>query len=583
MKTNPFPTLLLLFLLLSTGCGTEEHSGNTEKENNEPPLTGTTLSSPSNRKEASAFLSRATFGARMEDIEALMKLGSYDRWIEKQFKEPPSFHISWAEEKLKGIDGIGDLKDNPEDWRRYSDALGHMQRDAWWDIVVNGKDQLRQRVAFALSEIFVVSRYGPLVNSPDTRMSYYDTLVKNAFGNFETLLREITYHPAMGRYLSYLGNAKSNPETGSHPDENYAREVMQLFTIGLYQLNRNGSHKLDDKGNPIPTYTQKDVEQLARVFTGLSDQNGFFFPGEGDSTHHSRTRPMIPYEEYHDTGEKKIMDLTIPAGGSTRADIDMALEYLANHPNTGPFIARRLIQRLVTSNPSPEYIERVADAFADNGRGERGDMKAVIRAVLLDEEALEGSHANPATFGKVREPLLFVSHLLRAFHAKKSENILYQGEQALYRYASYGFNGTGYTRQEGPLEALTVFNYFSPDNAPYILKKEGLVAPEFELFGTAGIHEQLAGLINRDTFIYETHGVTAELQLDAETRLLESGKEEELLNRLDVLLSSGNLSTSTRRAILDYMERYKAMLPADTLVRHAITLVMTSPDYAVQR
>jgi len=518
----------------------------------------------------------------MEDINELVKLGNYNQWLDAQFAEQPGYHVAWAEQHLKGVNGTGDLKDNPEDWRRYSDALSYMQRDAWWDIVVNGRDQLRQRVAFALSEMMVISKFGPLINFPDARMSYYDLLVKNAFGNFETLLREVTYHPAMGRYLSYLGNAKADAAKGSHPDENYAREVMQLFTIGLYQLNPDGSRKLDAQGKPLPTYNQKDVEQMARVFTGLTDQNDFFFAGDGDSTHKSRTEPMIPYEEYHDTGEKVVMGHVIPAGGDTRTDINLALNILFNHPNTGPFIARRMIQRLVTSNPSPEYVGRVAAAFNDNGEGVRGDLKAVVKAVLLDEEALNGATTNPAAFGKVREPLLFVSHLLRAFHAQKADNTLYLEDQPLYRYSSYGFNGTGYTKQEGPLESLTVFNHFTPEDAPYSLKKEGLVAPEFEVFGTDGVHQQLLGLINKDGFIYETHEVTAELQLDAETALMEAGKYDELLDRLNTLLLGGGMSSITRNAIKDYIER-QTNIPSKKLVRYVISLVMASPDYAVQR
>ena len=561
------------------GCGTEDVTDILEPDKNNPVPDTVEVSSA---QAASAFLSRATFGARMEDINGLVKSGNYNQWLDAQFTEQPGYHAAWAEQHLKGVNGTGDLKDNPEDWRRYSDALSYMQRDAWWDIVVNGRDQLRQRVAFALSEMMVISKFGPLINFPDARMSYYDLLVKNAFGNFETLLREVTYHPAMGRYLSYLGNAKADAAKGSHPDENYAREVMQLFTIGLYQLNPDGSRKLDAQGKPLPTYNQKDVEQMARVFTGLTDQNDFFFAGDGGSTHKSRTEPMIPYEEYHDTGEKVIMGHTIPAGGDTRTDINLALNILFNHPNTGPFIARQMIQRLVTSNPSPEYIGRVAAAFNDNGEGVRGDLKAVVKAVLLDEEALNGATTNPATFGKVREPLLFVSHLFRAFHAQKADNTLYLGDQPLYRYASYGFNGTGYTKQEGPLESLTVFNHFTPEDAPYSLKKEGLVAPEFEVFGTDGVHQQLLGLINKDGFIYETHEVTAELQLDAETALMEAGKYDELLDRLNTLLLGGGMSAITRNAIKGYIEQQEN-IPSDKRVRYVISLVMASPDYAVQR
>lgn len=560
-----------LFLLLG-GCG---GAVDEPPEEDEPPPVETEISSTS---EASAFLSRATFGATTEDINGLVEGGSYSQWIDEQFTKTPGYHIDWAKNYATGVGDTGDLRDNPEDWRAHSDVIAYLQRDAWWDIVVNGRDQLRQRVALALSEIMVISKFGSLINEPDARMSYYDVLVKNAFANFETLLQEVSYHPSMGKYLSYLGNAKADPAKGSRPDENYAREVMQLFTIGLYQLNLDGSKKLDASGNLLPTYTQKDVEEMAKVFTGLTDQNDFFFAGEGGSSHLSRTEPMITYDDYHDRSEKTIMGQVIAAGGGTDSDINQGLNILFNHPNTGPFIAFRLIQRLVTSNPSPAYIERVATAFNDNGSGVRGDMKAVIKAILLDTEAFNGSGSDPVVFGKVREPLLFITHLFRAFRAQKDVNTL----EGLYRYSSYNFHGTGYTMQEAPLEALTVFNYFTPNDAPFSLKQEGLLAPEFEVFGTDGLHQLLMGLIHKDGFIYDTYNITAELQLDTEKAFLQAGDYDELLEHLDTMLVGGGMSVDVKNAIKDYIQENEA-LENDDLVRHVIGLVMTSPDYAVQR
>ena len=561
--------MALYFLSIVMGCGSSL----------EPKTVDTSPQTykVSSEQEASSFLSRATFGATMGDIEDLVKKGDYEQWIETQFAQKPSYHVEWAKTHAKGIGTVGDLKDNPEDWRKYSDGLGSLQRDAWWDIAVFGDDQLRQRVAFALSEIMVISRFGPLVNYPDARMSYYDVLVKNAFGNFETLLQEVTYHPAMGKYLSYLGNAKTDPAKGNHPDENYAREVMQLFSIGLYQLNLDGSKKTDAQGKALPTYTQRDIVEMAKVFTGLTDQNGFFFASDGGSSNKSRTEPMIADENYHDRSEKLILGHKIPAGGDTKTDINLALKHLFNHPNSGPFVAKRLIQRLVTSNPTAEYIKHVSLAFNDNGKGVRGDLKAVIKAILLYKE-----DATSDTFGKLKEPLLFVSHLFRAFSAQKSENILYQGELKLYRYASYNFNGTGYTMQEGALESLTVFNYFTPEDAPYSLKKQGLDAPEFELFGTGKLHQLLMGLINKDGFIYDTYKLTVELQLSNEKSLLEAKKYDELLDRLNVLLLGGNMSLTTKTAIKTYISKH-SNLSSDVLARYVISLVITSPDFAIQR
>jgi uncharacterized protein (DUF1800 family) len=546
-------------------------------------------------RQASAFLSHATFGATQDDIDALVQTDNYEQWLDEQFAQSATYHMVWGEQNIKGINGTPDLKDNLEDWKTHADTLSYAQQDIWWHIVTKSEDQLRQRMAFALSEIMVISKYGTLINGPDSRLSYYDVLVKNALGNFRNLIEDVTYHPSMGKYLSYRGNAKADPATGTHPDENYAREIMQLFTIGLYQLNSDGTLKLDGNNNPIATYTQQDVREMARVFTGLSDQNGFFFAGDGGSSHRSRTEPMGVVdqedENYHDDGEKHILGYTIPAGGDAVTDIGLALDILFNHPNTGPFIARQLIQRLVTSNPSPAYVARVAAAFNDNGEGVRGDMQAVVKAILLDDEALHGPEQYPETFGKFREPLLYISHLFRAFNAEDAINTLnvYDGGPS-YRYRSYHFHGTGYTRQEAPMEALTVFNYYTPEDGPYVLKNDGLVAPELEVYGKEGIDDVLMGLINKNGFIYRLYEVAAELQIDQEISWIEAKNYDALLNHLDTLLTGGHLSSATKTAIKNYLISREDTnddegnpLAAEKLARYAIGLVMTSPDYALQR
>lgn len=530
-------------------------------------------------QEASAFLSRATFGATAEEIESLVALGDYEKWLEAQFAQDPSFHLNWAKTHAKGVKGVGDLNDNPGDWHQYYKGTSLLQRDAWWDIAVNGADQLRQRVAFALSEIMVISRVGLLNQYPDARMSYYDILVKNAFGNFETLLHDITYHPAMGVYLSYRNNRKAEGE--KHPDENFAREVMELFTIGLYKLNPDGTQQLDATGKPLQTYGQKDIEEMAKVFTGLIDRVGYFY-SPGAEAHITRTGTLFGWYKWHDYSEKHILGLTIPAAVGTRGDIERALHRLSTHQNTGPFIARRLIQRLVKSNPSPGYIQRVAMVFNDNGEGVRGDLKAVIKAILLDDEAFSGAKNQTQSSGKYREPLLFFSHLFRAFHAKKSMHILSQNGKNLYQYRSYNFNGTGKTKQEGPLEALTVFNYYTPDDAPWALKQQGLFAPELELYGIHGIHEVLMGLINKDGPIYRNHNITAELQLDTEISLLSANKYDELLDHLDLVLTGGVMSDVTKNAIKDYILEHEDIEDSQ-LTRYVISLAMTSPDYALQQ
>lgn len=584
MKKSIVICLSLLIPTLLVNCGGDDsHSNFTPQE---PSTTANNTPIVLSAKEASAFLSRASFGTKQTSINALTSLNNYETWIDQQFSQPISYHLQWAYSHALGIEGVANLKDSPEDWQIYGRTLGSLQRDAWWDIATFGKDQLRQRVAFALSEILVISKNnGALLTQPDSRMSYYDVLVKNAFGNFETLLQDVTYHPSMGKYLSYLGNPKGDDVKGTHPDENYARELMQLFTIGLYELNLDGSRKLLN-GKPIPTYTQKDVREMAKVFTGLTDQNGTFFIADGEISHNSNIKPMIAMDEYHDSSEKTILGKTIPAGGNTVSDISQALHILFMHPNVAPFISKQLIQRLVTSNPSSHYIKRVASVFNNNGSGIRGDLKAVIKAILLDKEALR-ANLHPTNFGKFREPLLFFTHLFRAFNASNEQQILKQKNKPLYQYPSFNFNGTGMTKQEGPLEALTVFNYFTPNDSPFELKQQGLLAPELTIYGKEGIDDVLMGIINKNTFIYDVFELNINLDISKEKAYVTNKDFTGLLNHLDLLLTAGTMSNTTKSSILAYLNNAiddeGNPLSIEQLSRYAIALVITSPDYALQR
>lgn len=535
--------------------------------------------------EASAFLSRATFGTESEGLEALVTLGDYEKWIDAQLKAEPTFHMKWAKEHIKDKNGSLALSRDPELWGEYSNTLGYAQRDIWWHIATYAKDQLRQRVALALSEILVISRNGPLLTFPDARVSYYDVLIKHAFGSFENLLRDVTYHPAMGKYLSYLGNPKADLQTGSHPDENYAREVMQLFTIGLYELNQDGTQKLHN-GKPIPTYTQADIREMARVFTGLSDDNNEFPAEAAFASHRSRTKPMQAFEEEHDSGSKTVLGHTIHTG-STKEDIDAALHMLFMHENTAPFISKQLIQRLVTSNPTPAYVARVAAVFNDNGKGVRGDLGAVVKAILLDDEALK-AEKHPANFGKLREPLLYFTHLFRAFRAQgKRDQELQVDDSPVFQYDSFNFHGTDMTQQEGALEALTVFNYFTPTDGPSFLTKQGLVAPEFMLYGKRGVDDVLMGVINKNGFIYETYELTIDLDLHQEIDFVRNHDTKGLLEHLSLLLTAGTMSEQSKKSIIAYLKHPKDdkgnPIDTETKARYAIALVMTSPEYALQR
>jgi len=374
------------------------------------------------------FLAQATYGANLADIAALKGMASYSAWIDDQFTKPASTQLP---EVLR---------------RRLADAQGGSQYDesltynAWWRNSVTGADQLRQRVAFALSEIHVVSATGPLDNRGEALSYFYDKLAANAFGNFRTILEDTTLTPAMGRYLDMLRNDKPDLAVGRIPNENYAREIMQLFSIGLYRLWPDGTLILNSKDSPIDTYTQREIVGVAHVFTGWDyGYNGALRTGLGAVT--DWTRQMRETPARHFTGPKRILDNEVLPGLSSVGgqpldpyathspqfyndpayqalpgqELDAVHDQLFNHPNVGPFICRQLIQRLVTSNPSRDYVYRVVQAFNNNGSGVRGDMKAVVKAILLDYEARSASASTKPDFGKQREPVMRFASAARAF------------------------------------------------------------------------------------------------------------------------------------------------------------------------
>jgi uncharacterized protein (DUF1800 family) len=330
-----------------------------------------------------------------------------------------------------------------------------------------GQDQLRQRVAFALSEMMVISNQQ--IGNTSAFTSYMNMLQKDSFGNFATLLNDVTLSPAMGNYLNMVNNAKTDPNSGDEPNENYAREVLQLFTIGLAELNPDGSVQVDGSGNPIPTYTQTTVDGFARALTGWT------FPTQPGKTGQFWNPeyyggPMIPFDNYHDTTAKLLLNgTTLPAGGTTQADLTAALQNIFQHPNVGPFISQQLIQHLVTSNPSPAYVSRVAAVFNDDGTGTRGNLQAVVTAILMDTEARRGDDPTQvqATDGHLKEPLLFMTSLLRAANA--TSDGLY-----LNWYAAN-------MRQE-PFESPSVFNFFPPNNP---IGGTQLLGPEFRIFNSS--------------------------------------------------------------------------------------------------
>ena len=506
--------------------------------------------------EAARFLNQATFGATQAEIDALANLNNYDVWINNQFALPVNLQLP----QMRALN-----TKMCEDEPNYDETNNNYARHhIWWHQAINAPDQLRQRVAFALSQILVVSEAGGLGQFQFGLTDYYDVLLRNAFGNYRDLLKEVTLHPMMGEWLSHIKNHKEVPEENIHPDENYAREILQLFSIGVHQLNLDGSLHLDGQGKPIPTYGQDEIKQFARIFTGWFYNGVDYWWQRGDTT-----SPMVSSvpgnaysETFHEYGDKTLLNgAYVPANQTPEQDIDSAINNIFNHPNVGPFIGKQLIQRLVTSNPSAPYISRVASAFNDNGSGVRGDLQAVIRAILLDPEA-RNTHQASENFGKLREPLIRYTHLLRAFGVVERifEGPLYppeatcgQGDYGLLRLTWWLPNFRDDTGQ-GPLDAPSVFNFYLPSYSPQgPIGDADLVAPEFQIateekvVNTANIINW--AIQNSDRYADNTTRST----LDLEDELGWADNHEQMLDTLDLLLLSGTMSSQMRSIILHHL------------------------------
>lgn len=542
--------------------------------------------------QAARFLTQATFGPTREGIQRLKELGSYEVWIDEQFasamslllpatktmyqayqihcvatKPPGECTPSLQEILTPGEDGTLDT------WHKHF-------RHVWWQNVIDGADQLRQRVALALSEILVVSDVpDALGNSGLGVADFYDTLSEHAFGNYRELIEAVTLHPVMGIYLSMVQNEKADPERNVRPDENYARELLQLFSIGVDRLNLDGTPVLDEEGKSIPTYGQAEVQEFARVFTGwtFADIKWWNWWGMAD-----RTKPLVAHEQYHDTDEKYLLNGTVlPAGQSAREDLEDALDNVFTHPNVGPFIGKLLIQRLVTSNPSPAYIARVARAFNNNGAGERGDLRAVVKAIFLDEEARD-----PAV-GKLREPMLRVSHLFRAFNANRIDGGSWNVPPGVAVYNSPG-NLLNFEQNAGQniLASPSVFNFFLPDYSPAGPARDaGLVAPEFQI-ATENNVMAMINTINFHVLKSDADWNTSWTRLDLSHEAQLAANPGELLSHLDVLLTAGSMSDALRQLIIEHISSDVFPDTEDgrmARAKDAVSLVLSSPEYLVQK
>ncbi len=581
---------------------------------------------PLDDADAVRFLTQATFGANDADI-AHLRLVGYEGWLNEQFAAPVSLQVPY-------LDWVQTLVCAPgDDYCNLVAEWTHARMQIW---AINAlgtpdpsrggalpTDQLRQRVAFALSEIFVVSNSnGTLAGQPWALASYYDMLTQDAFGNFRTLLEDVTLHPAMGVFLTHIQNQKADDAANIHPDENYAREINQLFSIGLVQLNPDGTPRLSG-GVPIPTYDQSVVRGFAAVFTGwnfnsvgctLDYVDGqplccnnpehpwqYFWCGPANEDDLAWQRPMQPVEYWHDHSSSKQLlaypGVALPGGVLAPADaqteLGAALDNIFHHPNVGPFIGKQLIQRLVTSNPSPAYVQRVAQAFDDDGSAAhvRGNLRAVLRAILLDPEARLGHLQRYTSYGKLREPLLKLTQMWRALHARTpTGDPVWSG-----RVGNLGAWWPPVIDQIGqaPLYSPTVFNFFKPDFAPTgELRTAGMVAPEFQIL-TDTTSTSLANIVFYEVFCRYA-GSTCWSASDPSILLMQQDADAALaaidpaalVDRYNLLLMAGQMSPFMRNVLVT---RLNQLLPADydnvgrARLHEALYLILASPEYSIQK
>jgi uncharacterized protein (DUF1800 family) len=491
---------------------------------------------------AARFLQQASWGPTAATIAHVQDVG-FDGYINEQFLVPAS------------------PLDVPQPSANGSIPFRPVQ-DQFFFNAVNGQDQLRQRVAFALSEIWVVS--GVKITDPRAMVNYLQVLEQDAFANYYDVMRDVTLCPAMGHYLDMVNNDKPDPRTGKSADENYAREIMQLFTIGLSVLSPDGTPVMGKDGNPVPTYTQDTIEGFSRAFTGWT-----YAPAAGATPHAHNpanwTQPMVPWEANHDTQAKTLLSgEQLPTGQTAEQDLKGALDNIFYHPNVGPFICRQLIQHLVTSSPSPGYVQRIVNVFNGAFAVPRGDMKAVVKAILLDPEARAGDDAAPATDeGHLREPVLFINGLLRALSATVG--------------AANGLAPEGANLGQNIYFPPTVFSYFAPG---YEIPGTAINAPEFQILSTSTAMLR-ADFVN-DLVYGKIAGVTIDFNpwIQLATNSTKSLDTSTLLDLLNAALMGGRMPADMRSVIQKAVD---AASSPKAKVQTAIYLIATSSQYQIER
>jgi len=541
-----------------------------------PPSAGQPATPPT-AAEAARFLTQASFGATDASISTVRASG-YEDWIAQQLAMPvSSSHVAFMQAR-RALPGAP----NPSANELYG---------SFWAQAATGPDQLRQRVKLALSEIFVISVADPNVDELGAA-SFYDMLGANAFGNYRTLLEQVSLHPMMGVYLTWLGNQKEDPATGRQPDQNYAREVMQLMTIGVSKLNLDGTVQVDGAGKPIPTYAAEDISGLSKVFTGYSyysptPTNQTFLGRNRDAS--ANLRAMIPYPSFHSISAKSFLGATIAATATPDppGELKTALDTLFNHPNVGPFISKQLIQRLVTSNPSPAYVARVATVFNNNGHGVRGDMGAVVRAILVDPDARNGSLAvSDPNYGKLREPVIRMGNWIRATGATS--------QTGGWLIPSTSANTS---LSQSALNSSSVFNFWRPGYSPPSTKlgNLGYVGPEFQVVDEVSV----AGYLNTmQSTIDQGIGSIApaggrDVRATYATEMGLASDPAALTERMNLMFLNGQMSPALRGRIVEAVtgvavpggNATQAQINAALLNRSKLAtyMAMASAEYLAQR
>lgn len=516
-----------------------------------PTPTPTPTPAPISAAQASRFLQQTTFGATRADITQVQSLG-FDGWITDQMGRPRTSHWDWLVSNGFAVSG------NVNNTNGFDNTV--------WRQIISEPGQLRQRVGMALSEMLVVSINGLNVSWRQfTAAAWLDILLDNAFGNFRTLLERITFNPGMASFLTFLNNRRANPATGSMPDENYARELMQLFTIGLNRLNMDGTEQLAN-GQPIDTYTPQDVSQLARVFTGLS------LDSTDNSTPDRYRRSLVVNASNHESGASSFLGATVPAGTDGVAAVGIALDTIFAHPNVPPFVSRQLIQRLITSNPTAAYVGRVAAIFVNNGSGVRGDLRAVVRAILLDPEARADTTISGTASGKLREPVVRLANWARAFGATSTGGLWPIGD------TSSSTNRLAQSLGRAP----SVFNFFRPGYTPpnTAIANASLVAPEMQITNEPSV----VAYINYMQGVIQ-NGIGNDVRADYAPLVAMAADSAALVDEVNLLLAAGQLSAATVAAIRAAVDSISATTTSGPINRvyTAILLTMASPEYITQR